>query len=173
MKKTAFWTVLVSLVIALPAAAQSQYQSTFELGVGYTRPSTENIDMVSFLLQADDFFVETGIGVRTKAGIASVSGPGGGDNVISWLVRGAARPFVIGNTTGHIGAELSLHSNSVLDDNGDVSTLMGIGVFCGVSHQVTDHFNLAVHVFPLSFGFGGRDTVAKIGVAEIGAHILF
>ena len=172
MKKMAFWTLLASLVIAVPAAAQSQYQSTFEIGVGYTRPSTENIDMVSFLLQADDFFVETGIGIRTKAGLTA-TGPGGGDNVISWLVRGAARPFMIGNTTGHVGAEFSLHSNSTLDDNGDPSTLLGFGVFVGVAHQVTDHFNLAVHVFPLSFGFGGKDTVAKIGVAEIGAHILF
>lgn len=170
MKKTAFWTLLASLVIALPAAAQSQYQSTFELGIGYTRPSTENIDMMSFLLQADDFFVEMGFGIRTKAGLP---GPGGGDNVISWMVRGAARPFVIGNLTGHVGAELSLHSNSVLDENGDVNTLLGLGIFFGVSHQVTDHLNLAVHVFPLAFGFGGADTVTKIGVAEIGAHLLF
>jgi len=175
MKKTAFGAFLAVLAMVLPAAAQSQFQSTFEVGLGYTRPSTENVDMVSLLLQADDFFFETGLGIRTKAGVVAVTPTGtkGPDNVVSWLLRGALRPFVVGNTTGHVGLELSLHSNSAIDDNNDVGTLIGLGVFAGVSHQVTDHINLAVHLFPVSLGFGGKDTVTRIFVAEIGAHVLF
>ena len=164
MKRT-FWVLLATLVCALPAAAQSQFQSTFGLGLGYTRPSVERLDMISALLQAEDFFFETGIGVRTNAGI-------GGDTVISWLVRGAVRPFVVGNTTGHIGGEFSLHTNSVQDANGS-STLLGLGFLVGVSHPITEHFTFGAHLFPVAFEFGGNDTIAKIGVAELSAHIMF
>ena len=70
MKKTISRLLMLAacLAVAVPSAAQSQYQSTFELGIGYTRPATENMDMVSLLLQADEFFLETGIGLRTNAG---------------------------------------------------------------------------------------------------------
>lgn len=157
--------LLVVLAIAVPAGAQNQYQSTFELGIGYTRPSTENFDMVSFLLQADDFFVESGIGFRTNSGFGS-------DTVFSWLVRGGLRPFVLGNVTGHVGAEFSLHTNSAVDNDG-VNTLIGLGFIVGGAYQVADHLNLAVHVYPLAFAFGGEDSITKIGVGEFGIHLLF
>lgn len=160
------WMVLAILGCAAQAQAQSQFQSTFELGVGYTRPATENIDMVSFLVQADDFLAETGIGFRTNSGQH-------GETVFSWMVRGGFRPFTLGNVTGHVGAEFSLHSNAALQDDGSSGTLIGLGLMVGVSHQIADHLNLAVHVFPLAFDFGGVATVTKIGVAEIGAHLLF
>ncbi len=176
MMKKAFATFLVLLGGALPAAAQSQFQSTFELGIGYTRPATENADMVTFLLQAEDFFVETGIGIRSKAGVILATPSGGiqgGDTVFSWLVRGAVRPFVVGNTTGHVGVEFSLHSNSAVDSHGEIGTKVGLGGFLGVSHPLTDHLNFAVHMFPIAFEFGGKDTITKIGVAEISAHVIF
>jgi hypothetical protein len=157
---------LLVIALATPALAQSQFQSNFELGVGYTRPATENVDMVSFLLQADDFLVESGIGFRTNAGL-------NGDTVFSWLVRGGIRPFTLGNVTGHVGGEFSLHSNSTIQDDGDVGTLIGLGLLVGASHQFADHLNFAVHIFPLAFEFGGADTIVKVGVAEIGAHLLF
>ena len=160
------WVVFgVLLLAAVPAAAQSQFQSTFELGVGYTRPATENFDMVSFLLQADDFFLESGVGFRSNAGLD-------GDTVFSWLVRAAARPFVVGNVRGHIGGEFSLHTNRASDDN-EVGTLIGLGLLVGASHQIADHLNIAVHVYPLAFDFGSTDTVTKIGVGEFGIHLLF
>jgi hypothetical protein len=163
MKRT-FWGLLVLLACARPAAAQSQFQSTFELGVGYTRPAVERFDMVSLLLQAPDFFLESGIGVRTNSGF--------GDTVFSWLVRGAVRPFVVGNTTGHLGAEFSLHTNGTADSGGS-STLIGLGFLVGVAHPLTEHLNFAVHLYPIALEFGGTDTIAKLGVAELGAHILF
>ena len=115
--------VAACLAVAVPSAAQSQFQSTFEVGIGYTRPATENMDMVSVLLQAEDFFLETGIGLRTNAGI-------GGDSVFGWLVRGGMRPFALGNVRGHVGAEFSLFSNST-SDNGESATLMGLGFLVG------------------------------------------
>ena len=163
--KTTSWVFLAVLLVAAPVAAQSQFQSTFELGVGYTRPTVEDIDMVSFLLQADDYFLESGIGFRTNSGY-------GGDTVFSWLVRAAARPFVVGNVRGHVGGEFSLHTNSA-SDNGDTGTLIGLGFMVGASHQIADHLNIAVHVFPLAFDFGNTDTITKIGVGEFGIHLLF
>jgi hypothetical protein len=162
--KTTWMLLAASLALAAPAAAQSQFQSTFQLGIGYTRPSVEEFDMVSALLQAEDFFFETGIGVRTNSGF--------GDTIFSWMVRGAARPFVVGNTTGHIGGEFSLHTNSTVDD-GEASTLLGLGLMVGVLHPLTEHLQFGVHVFPIAFEFGGNDTIAKLGVAELSAHILF
>jgi len=153
------------LAVAVPSAAQSQYQSTFELGIGYTRPATENMDMVSLLLQADEFFLETGVGLRTNAGQ-------GGDSVFGWLVRGGMRPFALGNVRGHVGAEFSLFSNSTTDSDG-AATLMGLGFLVGGSYQVADHLNLAVHLYPLAFDFGGSDTVTKFLVGELGIHLLF
>jgi hypothetical protein len=150
MKRT-FWILLATLACARPAAAQSQFQSTFELGLGYTRPATESIDMVSALLLADDFFLETGIGVRVNGGL-------NGDTMFSWLVRGAARPFLIGSTSGHIGAEFSLHTNATADADG-TSTLVGLGFLIGASHPITDHLNFAVHLSPIPFEFGGSDTI--------------
>jgi hypothetical protein len=150
---------LAGLLLVGPAWAQSQYQSTFELGVGYTRPATENTGMVRSLLQGDDYLVESGIGIRT----------GGGDTRFSWLVRAGARAFQLGNVRGHVGGEFSLHTNSA--NNGD--TLIGLGFLVGVSHQVADHLNLAVHVYPLAFDFGGTNTITKIGVGELGVHLLF
>lgn len=157
--------VAACLAVAVPSAAQSQFQSTFEVGIGYTRPATENMDMVSVLLQAEDFFLETGIGLRTNAGI-------GGDSVFGWLVRGGMRPFALGNVRGHVGAEFSLFSNST-SDNGESATLMGLGFLAGGSYQLADHLNLAVHLYPLAFEFGGGDTVTKFLVGELGVHLLF
>jgi len=156
---------LAGLLLVGPAWAQSQYQSTFELGVGYTRPSTENVDMASFLLQADDYFVESGIGFR-------INGGQGGDTQFSWLLRAAARALQVGNVRGHVGAEFSLHTNGTRDSGG-TATLIGLGFLVGASHQVADHLNLAVHVYPLAFDFGGAETITKIGVGAIGVHLLF
>jgi hypothetical protein len=165
MKKIA-WVLLASLLAAAPATAQSQYQATFEFGVGYTRPVVEGPDMVSAILLGEDFFLESGIGLRTHASVI------GDDAVFSWMVRGGARPFVIGNTVGHLGGEVSLHTNATRD-NDQADTLIGLGLMAGVSHPFADHLNFAVHVFPIAFEFGGEDTITKIGVAEISAHILF
>jgi hypothetical protein len=164
--KKATWILLATLLAAAPSAAQSQYQATFEFGIGYTRPIVEAIDMASLLLQGEDFFLETGVGVRTHASVL------GDDAIFSWMVRGGARPFVVGNTVGHIGGEFSLHTNATID-NGEADTLLGLGLMAGVSHPFADHLNFAVHVFPLAFEFGGEDTVTKVGVGEISAHILF
>lgn len=153
------------LATAMPAAAQSQFQSTFELGIGYTRPATENMDMVSVLIQAEEFFLETGIGLRVNGGI-------GGDTVFGWLVRGAMRPFALGNVRGHLGAEFSLFTNSTSDSDGAAS-LLGLGFFAGGSYQFADHLNLAVHLYPMAFDFGGGETVTKLFVGELGVHLLF
>jgi hypothetical protein len=71
-----------------------------------------------------------------------------------------------------VGGEFSLHTNSVLD-NGEASTLLGLGFLTGVSTTVVNHLNLAVHVYPFAFEFGGDETVAKILVGEFAAHLLF
>ena len=156
---------ILGLLLAAPAAAQSTFQSTFQVGIGYTRPAVESIDMASLLLQAEDFLIETGIGFRTNSGVDD-------ETVFSWLVRGAVRPFMVGSLTGHVGGEFSLHTNSVRDD-GEASTLIGLGVLTGVSTNIVNHLNLAIHVYPFAFEFGGDDTVTKFLVGEIGAHFLF
>jgi len=156
---------ILGLLLAAPAAAQSTFQSSFQVGVGYTRPAVENIDMATLLLQAEDFLIETGIGFRTNSGV-------GGDTVFSWLVRGAARPFLVGSLTGHLGGEFSLHTNSAVDNN-ETSTLVGLGLLTGVSTMVVNHLNLAVHVYPFELEFGGDETVTKFLVGEFAAHFLF
>jgi hypothetical protein len=85
-------------------------------------------------------------------------------------VRAAPAAFVVGNVRGH-GAASLLHTNSA-SDNGDVGTLIGLGSWWA-SHQIADHLNIAVHVYPLAFDFGNTDTVTKIGVGEFGIHLLF
>ena len=116
---------ILGLLLAAPAAAQSNFQSNFQIGLGYTRPAVETIDMATLLLQAEDFFFESGIGIRTNSGISD-------DTVFSWMVRGGVRPFMVGSLTGHVGGEFSLHTNSVVD-NGEASTLIGLGLLIGVS----------------------------------------
>ena len=168
MKKV-LWVLLACVAVAAPAAAQSQYQTTFEFGLGYTRPSVEEFDMVSLLMQGDDFYFETGLGFRLNAGY-------GDNNILSWMLRAAARPIVLGNTTVHVGGEFSVHTNAtVRTENGQqkAKPLIGVGALFGVSHPITDHFNVEVHVYPLAFDFGGEKTITKFGVAETGAHILF
>jgi hypothetical protein len=157
--------ILLTLLVAAPAAAQSTFQSTFQVGIGYTRPAVEAIDMASLLLQAEDFLIESGVGIRTNSGV-------GGDTVFSWLVRGAVRPFLVGSLTGHVGGEFSLHTNSAVD-NGESSTLIGLGLLTGVSTTVVNHLNLAIHVYPFAFEFGGDETVSKLLVGEFAAHLLF
>ncbi len=167
MKKISWLLGLAAcLAVALPSAAQSQFQSTFELGVGYTRPAAENMDMVSFLLRAEDFFLESGIGIRTNEGVD-------GNSVFGWLVRGGVCPFKLGNVRGHVGGEFSLFSNAAIDSDGHSTTLLGLGFIVGGSYQVADHMTLAVHVYPLEFDFGGADTVTKFMVGEMGIHLLF
>jgi len=157
--------ILLALLMAAPAAAQSTFQSSFQVGIGYTRPAVDPIDMASLLLQAEDFLIESGIGIRTNSGI-------GGDTVFSWLVRGAVRPFLVGNLTGHVGGEFSLHTNSA-SDNGKASTLIGLGLLTGVSTTVVNHLNLAIHVYPFAFEFGGDETVTQLIAGEFAAHLLF
>lgn len=172
--KMVSWLLGACLLAAVPARAQSQFQSTFEMGVGYAR-SVAGGDMVSALLQADDFLIETGVGIRTNSGALTVRNNQsyGGDTVFSWMVRGGLRPFVLGNVTGHVGLEFDLHTNSAVDENNDIGTLLGLGFLFGASHAVADHLNLSVHVYPIAFEFGGEDTVAKLLTATFGAHLLF
>ena len=159
MKK---WCVIAVVMLAGQAAqAQSQYQTAFEVGVGYTRPGAGQFDMVTLLMQGDDYLVETGIGLRVD-----------GETQFSWLIRGALRPAMAGNTILHIGAEYSLHSNSAIK-SGELTSLSTVGVLFGASHPLTDHLNFEVHIFPLVFEFGGDDTVTRFLTAQLGAHILF
>jgi hypothetical protein len=91
---------------------------------------------------------------------------------VSWLLRAGARPITLGNTLVHVGGELSLHTNGTADSSGD-TTLTCLGLLFGTSYTVSDHLNVAVHVFPLVFGFGGTDTITKFATAQLGAHLLF
>jgi hypothetical protein len=167
MRKKLCWVFLATLVLAAPASAQTQVETAFEVGLGYGRPAvrstfgTGNFDMATLLIQGDDYLFETGIGLGF-----------GGDTIFSWMIRGAARPIMISNVSIHTGAEFSLHTNSTVDADG-VGTLTGLGLFFGVSHQVADHINGSVNVYPLSFSFGGADTLVDIGRATFGAHFLF
>lgn len=167
MRKKLCWVLLATLALAAPASAQTQVETAFEVGLGYGNPVARNalggsdFDMATLLIQGDDYLFETGIGLGF-----------GGETVFSWMVRGAARPFLVGNVLLHTGAEFSLHTNSTVDADG-AATLIGLGFMFGVSHQVTDHINGSVHVYPLSFSFGGFDTLVNIGSARFGAHFLF
>ncbi len=164
MKK---WCVIVAVVLASvqAASAQSQYQTAFEAGIGYTRPGTGEFDMLTFLLQGDQYYVETGIGFTVNAGY-------NGDNVFSWLLRGAVRPIAAGNTIIHVGGEFSLHTSSAVD-GADVNSLSSVGLLVGASHALSDHLNFEVHVFPFVLEFGNTETVSRLLTAQVGAHILF
>jgi hypothetical protein len=168
MKK--WWMIVVVMLAGAGAAsAQSQYQAAFEIGVGYTRPGAGSFDMVSLLLQGDQFYFESGIGFGINDGL-------GGNNVFSWLIRAAARPVAAGNTLVHVGGEFSLHTNSTskLDGNTlDYKTLSTVGFLLGASHPLSDHLNFEAHVFPFVLEFGGSETVTSFLKAQIGAHILF
>ena len=152
----------VMLLLAGAAGAQSQYQTTFEVGVGYARPGIGRFDMVSLLLQSDKYLFESGIGI-------DINGENGGDTVFSWLIRGAGRAITLGNTLVHIGGEFSLHTNST-SDGGSLTT---VAPLFGTSYGVTDHLNVAVHIFPIVFAFGNPDTVVQIAKAQLGAHLMF
>ncbi|HZM17245.1 MAG TPA: hypothetical protein VFE28_14685 [Candidatus Krumholzibacteria bacterium] len=158
MKK---WIVIAVVMLAGAAQAQSQYQTAFEVGVGYTRPGAGGFDMVTLLMQGDDYLVETGVGLKAD-----------GETQFSWLIRGALRPAMAGNTILHVGAEYSLHTNSAVEA-GELTSLSTVGLLFGASHPLTDHLNFEVHIFPLVFEFGGDDTVTRFLTAQLGAHILF
>ena len=169
MRKKLCWVFLATLVFAAPASAQKQIETAFEVGLGYASPAvspnagTGGIqDMASLLVQGDDYLFETGIGLSF-----------GGDTVFGWLIRGAARPFMVGNVLIHTGAEFSLHTNSIIKSDGTIGTMTGLGLLFGVSHQITDRINGSVNIYPLAFTFGGSDTITTIGVAKLGAHFLF
>jgi len=164
MKK---WCVIVVVMLAGAgaASAQSQYQTAFEMGVGYTRPGAGGFDMATLLLQGDPFYLESGIGFGINDGL-------NGDTVFSWLIRAAARPVAAGNTLVHVGGEFSLHTNSTYK-NGDAKTLSTVGFLIGASHPLSDHLNFEAHVFPFVLEFGGNETVTNFLKAQVGAHILF
>jgi len=177
MRKKLCWVFLATLVLAAPASAQKQIETAFEFGVGYGSPAVSGNsgfsgggggirDMVTLLIQSDDYLFESGIGIDFAS-----------DTVFGWMVRGAARPFLVGNVLIHTGAEFSLHTNSILsfEPNGSTSlgTMTSLGFLIGVSHQITDRINGSVNVYPLSFTFGGSDTITSIGAARLGAHFLF
>ena len=164
MKK---WCVIVGMMLvgAGAASAQSQYQTSFEAGIGYTRPGAGGFDMMTLLLQSDSYLFETGIGIDFNGG-------SNGDTVFSWLLRGALRPAVAGNTIIHAGAEFSMHTNSAFDPP-DIGSLSTVGILFGASHPLTDHLNFEVHVFPVVMEFGNEETVTRFLTAQLGAHILF
>lgn len=165
MKKWCAIVVTGMLFGAGVAEAQSQYQTAFEVGIGYTRPGAGGFDMATLLMQGDDFLIETGIGLDMNGGLNS-------DTAFSWLLRGALRPAMAGNTILHVGAEFSMHTNSAVKDD-DIGSLSTVGILFGASHPLTDHLNFEVHVFPLVFEFGNDETVTRILRAQLGAHILF
>jgi hypothetical protein len=164
MKKL-HWITLATLVLAAPAAAQTQYETAFEIGVGYGRPGIGDFDMATLLVQGEGYIFETGLGIASNVGA-------GDDDILSFLLRAGLRPITLGNTLVHLGGELSLHTNATAD-SGESSTLTSLAVLFGTSHALADHFNVAVHVFPLVFGFGGDNTITKFLTAQVGAHLLF
>ncbi len=169
MKKTlGCWMVLALLACAANAQAQSQYQTTFEVGIGYARPGIGGFDMATLLLQGDEFLFETGLGFEINGSPVDPN-----ETTVSWLLRAAARPVVAGNTVVHLGGEFSLHTNATIEDNGDVTTLSSVGLLVGASHPIADHLNLSLHRFPFVLDFGGRDTGVSIARAQLGAHLLF
>jgi hypothetical protein len=168
MKK---WCVIVVVMLAGAgaASAQSQYQTAFEMGAGYTRPGVGGFDMATLLMQGDQFYLESGIGIGINAAPD-------GDSVFSWLIRAAARPVAAGNTLVHVGGEFSLHTNSVAKLEGGAThykTLSTVGFLIGASHPLSDHLNFEAHVFPFVLEFGGNETVTNFLKAQVGAHILF
>ena len=164
--KRLHWITLATLALAAPAAAQSQFETAFEVGVGYGRPGIGDFDMATMLVQGERYIFETGLGIATNSGV------GGDDTVVSFLLRGGVRPITLGNTLVHVGGELSLHTDSAPDGSGS-ATLTCLGLLFGTSYALSDHFNVAVHVFPFVFGFGGDDTITKFATAQLGAHLLF
>ena len=168
MRKKLCWVFLATLVMAAPASAQKQVETAFEFGLGYASPLVSSSvgagiqDMASLIIQSDNYYFETGIGLSF-----------GGNTVFGWLARGAARPFMIGNVLIHTGVEFSLHTNSTVNSSGEIGTMTGLGFLFGASHQVSDRINVEVHVYPLAFTFGGTDTITSIGAAKFGAHFLF
>jgi hypothetical protein len=179
MRKKLCWVFLATLVLATPASAQKQIETAFEFGIGYGSPAISSSggggfgggggihDMATLLIQGDDYLFETGIGLDF-----------GGNTVFGWMVRGAARPFLVGNVLIHTGGEFSLHSNSIASAGSTagstkIGTMTTLGFLIGVSHQITDRINGSVNVYPLSFTFGGFDTITSIGAARLGAHFLF
>jgi len=167
MRKKLCWVFLATLMLAAPASAQKQIETAFEFGIGYGSPAIAGglsagiNDMATVLIQGDDYLFETGIGIEF-----------GGNDVFGWMVRGAARPFLVGNVNIHTGAEFSLHTNSILDGTG-LGTMTTLGFLVGVSHQIADRINGSVQVYPLSFTFGGGSTITSIAAARLGAHLLF
>lgn len=168
MKK--WWMIVVVMLAGAGAAsAQSQYQAAFEMGVGYTRPGAGGFDMATLLMQGDQFYFESGIGIDVNGGY-------NGDTVFSWLIRAAARPVAAGNTLVHVGGEFSLHTNSALKSVGattETKTLSTVGFLVGASHPLSDHLNFEAHVFPFVLEFGNTETLTSFLKAQIGAHILF
>ena len=116
MKKTLGCWMVFAMLACSSAQAQSQYQTTFEVGLGYARPGIGGFDMVTLLLQGDEFLVETGLGFEINGSPVASN-----ETTVSWLLRAAARPVVAGNTVVHLGGEFSLHTNATRDDNGDVT----------------------------------------------------
>lgn len=159
--------VLAMLACAATAQAQSQYQTTFEVGVGYARPGIGGFDMLTLLLQGDDFIFESGLGFDLNG-----SPQDSDKSTVSWLIRAAARPVVSGNTVVHLGGEFSLHTNAAWDGT-EIKTLTSVGLLMGVSQQIADHLNIEMHVFPFVLEFGNADTGVRLLRAQLGAHILF
>lgn len=173
MRKKLCWVFLATFVLAAPASAQKQIETAFEFGIGYGSPAISGNasggiqDMATLLIQSDDYFFESGIGFDFAT-----------DTIFGWMIRGAARPFLVGNVLIHTGGEFSLHTNSILSEGGTqgsvkLGTMTTLGFLIGVSHQITDRINGSVNVYPLSFTFGGFDTITSIGAARLGAHFLF
>jgi hypothetical protein len=162
------WMVLAMLACAATAQAQSQYQTTFEVGVGYARPGIGRFDMMTLLLQGDDFIFESGLGFDING-----SPQDSDKSTVSWLIRAAARPVVSGNTIVHVGGEFSLHTNAARNSDGEIKTLTSVGLLIGVSQQVADHLNVEMHIFPFVLDFGNPDTGVRLVRAQLGAHMLF
>lgn len=161
------WLVLAMLACAVTAQAQSQYQTTFEVGLGYARPGIGGFDMMTLLLQGDEFLFETGVGLDINGSPVNSD-----DTTFSWLLRAAARPIVQGNTIVHVGGEFTLHTNATVD-NGDIKTLTSVAMLVGTSYQIADHLNVSLHIFPFVLDFGGSDTGVSLARAQLGAHLLF
>ncbi len=162
------WMVLAMLACATATEAQSQYQTTFEAGIGYARPGIGGFDMVTLLLQGDEFLFETGLGFDINGSPVDSD-----ETTVSWLLRAAARPVVSGNTVIHVGGEFSLHTNATRNSSGEVKTLTSVGLLVGASQQIADHLNVGLHLFPFVLDFGGPDTGVSLLRAQVGAHLLF
>jgi len=96
-----------------------------------------------------------------------------GDTQLTFGSKVAMTPWEYRGIPFELGGSIAFVTDGTFNEDGEAATLIHLGFFTGFSALITDEVSVGAAVYPLSFGFGGAETVTDFFSPAFNIHFFF